>query len=147
MSEYLRRRRSSTDQPVWDFMSGKLYPLSQELSPQERQRQSITYPIQRIGAIQIKSALMATDNVLPEYDGGVVMALHDELVFDLPDRALQEAIPRLIRIMEAVLPLTVPGGPDIPSFCHATVGRNWGEQDDFQAAVAETEAPPRMYSM
>jgi DNA polymerase I len=53
--------------------------------------------------------------------GRMLLQVHDELVFEVPESETSHTIPLVKRIMQEALPLRVPVKAD------AKVGRNWGE--------------------
>ena len=139
VSDYLDHQRRHAQRQVVDPTTGKIRPLDPKAPRHERERQAITTPVQAVGARQIKKALEGTEAILRRYDGAAVMALHDEIVFAMPDAAVAECAPQLARCMEHVLPLPHAEGP-IPSVCHIQAGRNWGEQEDL-ADLSEAPQP------
>jgi DNA polymerase-1 len=59
--------------------------------------------------------------LLTQYQSRLVLQVHDELVFEIPETEWEEIQPKIKNIMEQVLPLSVPLVVDI----HA--GQNWME--------------------
>jgi len=85
------------------------------------ERNAINYPIQGSAADIIKVAMVNIDRRLSEEDFGtrMVLQVHDELVFDVPEAELAQ-VRELVRLeMENAVPLDVPLKVDIGS------GANW----------------------
>ena len=51
----------------------------------------------------------------------MVLTVHDELVFEVPERAVEQAAAKTKAIMESVYPL------DVPLVVDVGWGRNWAE--------------------
>lgn len=87
------------------------------------ERNAINYPIQGSAADIIKVAMVNIDRRLSEegFDARMVLQVHDELVFDVPEAEL-ERIKELVRDeMENAVPMDVPLRVDIG------YGKNWKE--------------------
>jgi DNA polymerase-1 len=87
------------------------------------ERQAINAPMQGTAADLIKLAMIAVQDALDREgrDTAMVMQVHDELVFEVPEVELdwaREAIPRL---MSGVARL------EVPLLAEVGVGRNWEE--------------------
>jgi DNA polymerase-1 len=77
-------------------------------------------PIQGTAADLLKLAMIRLGE--PPVPGArMVLTVHDELVFEVPEAAVPEAMERVKRAMETVYPLDVPLDVDIGS------GVNWGD--------------------
>ncbi len=89
----------------------------------EAERMAINTPIQGTAADLIKKAMINIHNRLKEEKLGSKMLLqvHDELVFEVPEEELDAVIPMIKEEMEEVYPLKVPLKVDINK------GRNWDE--------------------
>lgn len=87
------------------------------------ERTAINTPIQGTAADLIKVAMINISNCLAEkhLSSCMIMQVHDELVFEVPDAEKEEIIPLIRREMEQVIRLKVPLKVDIAS------GRNWEE--------------------
>jgi DNA polymerase-1 len=66
-------------------------------------------------------AMVQVHQLLSQYQSQLVLQVHDELVFEIPETEWQEIQTQIKTIMEQVLPLSVPLVVDI----HA--GQNWKE--------------------
>jgi DNA polymerase I len=89
------------------------------------ERAAKNHPIQGSAAEIIKIAMVEIDKWL--LDEGkktrMVLQVHDELVFEVPETELDEVLPRLVDTMESAMTLTVPLKVD------AKVGHNWLEME------------------
>jgi len=84
-------------------------------------RSAANAPIQGSSADIIKMAMVQVHQLLSQYRSRLVLQVHDELVFEIPETEWEEIQPKIKTIMEQVLPLSVPLVVDI----HA--GHNWME--------------------
>lgn len=87
------------------------------------ERQAINAPMQGTAADIIKLAMMAVQNAIDEQRRAtrMVMQVHDELVFEVPDAEVDWAREEIPRIMASVAQLKVPLVAEVG------VGRNWDE--------------------
>jgi len=90
---------------------------------QMAQRQAINTPIQGSASDLIKIAMIQIDHYIKERKSAarMILQVHDELVFDVPQEELESLIPLVRDRMENVLKLKVPIKVDIKK------GRNWLE--------------------
>ncbi|MDO8584723.1 MAG: DNA polymerase [bacterium] len=86
-------------------------------SASEARRAAINMPIQSLAADMLKMAMIAVRRVFPDIP--LILSIHDELVFEVPDGMLKKAATELRRIMESVYQLSVPVKVDAAS------GKNW----------------------
>ena len=86
-------------------------------------RAAINTPIQGTAADLIKLAMIGVENRLLEgkFNHGLLLSIHDELVFEIEDERLDEAQAIIKDCMEHALPLNVPIKIDLG------IGKNWGE--------------------
>ena len=86
------------------------------------ERAAINAPMQGTAAELIKLAMRATDTCLQPYGGRcrLILQVHDELVFEVPDDLVEEVLPKLIHAMEHAMALAVP--LEVSS----GVGHDWG---------------------
>ncbi len=84
------------------------------------ERMAINTPIQGSAADIIKLAMIACEKAVAKTGLHVTMLLqiHDELVFELPEKEVEQAKPVLKKAMEQVLPL------DVPLVVNFTIGSN-----------------------
>lgn len=87
------------------------------------ERLAINTPLQGSAADLIKIAMIQVDQVLNENEslGFMILQIHDELLFEVPDTQLDKLSSEVKKIMEHVFVLKVPLSVDI------SVGKNWGE--------------------
>ena len=87
------------------------------------ERLAVNTPLQGSAADLIKMAMITLDQRLRErnYSTMMILQIHDELLFEVPDEEL-EAVGRLVKeVMEGAMELVVPLTVDIK------VGKNWEE--------------------
>ena len=105
----------------------RLYlPELKSLNAQQRQyaeRTAINAPMQGTAADIIKIAMIRVDDWLQQQGDQVrmIMQVHDELVFEVPEQQLQDTQQELSRIMTSAAELSVPLEVD------AGIGLNWNE--------------------
>jgi DNA polymerase-1 len=90
---------------------------------QYAERSAINAPMQGTAADIIKRAMLGVDAWLARHGRGarLIMQVHDELVIESPDDAVDTVRPAIIRIMESAAELAVPLRVD------SGVGNNWDE--------------------
>ena len=89
----------------------------------EAERMAINTPIQGTAADLIKKAMITIHQRLNQqgYRSKMLLQVHDELVFEVPEEELDTVIPIIKAEMEGVYPLRVPLKVDVSK------GRNWDE--------------------
>ncbi|HUU79982.1 MAG TPA: DNA polymerase I [Acidobacteriota bacterium] len=89
----------------------------------EAERMAINTPIQGTAADLIKKAMIIIYQRLNQegFKSKMLLQVHDELVFEVPDGELDTVVPMIKSEMEGVYPLRVPLKVDINK------GRNWDE--------------------
>jgi DNA polymerase I len=89
---------------------------------QYAERTAINAPMQGTAADIIKRAMLAVDDWLAgQSDIHLIMQVHDELVFELPQDRVAEASERIIALMAGAAALRVP------LVVEAGSGKNWDE--------------------
>jgi DNA polymerase I len=90
---------------------------------QYAERSAINAPMQGTAADIIKRAMLGVDDWLTRErrSARLIMQVHDELVFEVPERELDALRQAIIRIMESAATLAVPLRVD------SGTGRNWDE--------------------
>ncbi len=83
------------------------------------ERQATNAPLQGSNADIIKRAMIKIHTFLKPYKSKLLLQVHDELVFEIPDSELNEIVPKLKEIMENITQLKVP------LVVGAGVGENW----------------------
>ncbi|MBP6943124.1 MAG: DNA polymerase I [Candidatus Buchananbacteria bacterium] len=89
------------------------------------ERMAVNMPIQGTQADIIKLAMIEIYRQHP--DVRMMLQVHDELVFEIPEAEVEKIVPELIRIMTTVVELKVPIAVE------ASVGSNWGDTEPFKA--------------
>ena len=87
------------------------------------ERAAINHPIQGTAADLMKLAMISIAKKLPKIskDSMMIMQVHDELVFEVPNADVKKVAKLVEKEMEAVYKLTAPVET------HIEVGQNWGE--------------------
>ncbi|UCH17246.1 MAG: DNA polymerase I [Burkholderiales bacterium] len=85
------------------------------------ERQAINAPMQGTAADLIKLAMIAVDRALADRATKMVLQVHDELVFEVPERELEWVRREMPQLMAGVAALAVPLVADVG------VGANWDE--------------------
>ena len=98
---------------------------------QEAERAAINTPLQGTAADIIKEAMLEVEAALTAAGLGARMLLqiHDELLFEVPESELAATAGMVRRVMEGVVPLKVPLEVDL------RVGQTWGEMVPFEKKV------------
>ncbi len=84
-------------------------------------RAAANAPIQGSSADIIKIAMVKLRPILQKYQAHLLLQVHDELVFEIPQQELAELQPQIQTIMENALELSVPLVVDL------NAGKNWME--------------------
>lgn len=106
------------------------YPLNEARSPAERgflERAAINAPIQGTAADIIRRAMIRMEAALAEerLSARMLLQVHDELVFEVPEAEVDATIPVVTRIMEeAPMPAI---SLDVPLRVDARAAKNWEE--------------------
>lgn len=87
------------------------------------ERLSVNTPLQGTAADLIKLAMLKIDKEIAEQklEGYMILQIHDELIFEVPDKEIDLFIPLVKNAMQNVFKLKIPLIVDI------TVGKNWKE--------------------
>jgi DNA polymerase-1 len=87
------------------------------------ERLAVNTPIQGAQADIIKLAMIEIHKRLTQspHLGAMILQIHDELMFEVPDNALSETKSLVKTIMENIVVLSVPLTVDV------AIGKNWGE--------------------
>jgi len=90
---------------------------------QNAERVVINTPVQGTSADMIKKAMISIHRELAhsKTKAKMVLQVHDELIFDIPEDEVETLSPVIVRYMENALPLRVPLKVDIKT------GNNWAE--------------------
>lgn len=87
------------------------------------ERLAVNTPLQGTAADLIKMAMLKIDNLLQKEQklGYMILQIHDELIFEIPDYEIISFEPLVREAMQGVLKLKIPLIVDI------TIGKNWKE--------------------
>jgi len=99
----------------------------------QAERMAINAPIQGTEADIIKIAMIRIDEMLVKEemdDVHMLLQVHDELVFEIPEKKVNDVVPKLRTIMESVVSLDDTSG--IPIQVDAKTGSNWGEMKEIK---------------
>ena len=96
---------------------------SNGLRRQAAERAAINAPLQGSAADIIKKAMIDVDQWIGENNSDIkmIMQVHDELIFEVKKGFAQEALEKIISLMESSVKL------DIPLIVDANTGANWNE--------------------
>lgn len=91
------------------------------------ERMSINMPVQGTAADIMKIAMIEADRQLRdrELPAVLILQVHDELVLEVSEDAVPEAVATVRQAMESAFAL------DVPLLTEAAIGPNWNEMDDY----------------
>lgn len=100
----------------------------------QAERMAINAPIQGTQADIIKLAMVRADEYI-ENEGlrkhaRLVLQVHDELVYEIDKKKIEQMAPKLRYIMETVVPRKELSG--VPITAEASIGENWGDMAKIQ---------------
>lgn len=129
VKEYLESCKEMVRKTGRSFtMAGRQRPIPDIFSknPMVRaaaERLAVNTPLQGSQADLIKLAMIKIDQMLKERQekGFMVLQIHDELIFEVPDERAEFLAQEVKKIMETIFVLKVPLVVDI------SIGKNWGE--------------------
>ena len=98
--------------------SGTSYTIRQRM-----EREAINAPVQGTAADIIKLAMIRLPEAIKNagLKTRMILQVHDELIFEVPEAELEEATKLVTQVMESALELSVP------LLTEARVGHNWAE--------------------
>ena len=108
-------------------MFGRKRPIPEILNKNgmiraQAERLAVNTPLQGTQADIIKKAMIEIQNALKDSKiAHMVLQIHDELIFELPDENIEETSEIVRNIMENITSLSVP------LIANIDVGKNWGE--------------------
>lgn len=85
------------------------------------ERLAVNTPLQGTSADLIKIAMIRLSHALQTFQGEMILQIHDELIFEVPDEEIESIAPLVKKIMETALPL------DVPLEVNISIGKNWAE--------------------
>lgn len=93
------------------------------------ERMSINMPVQGTAADIMKIAMIAADRRLNErkLPAALILQVHDELVLEVSESAVEETVSVVREAMEGAYPL------DVPLLTEVSVGLNWNEMEELVA--------------
>ncbi|MCH9614449.1 MAG: DNA polymerase I [Chlamydiia bacterium] len=83
------------------------------------ERLAVNTPLQGSQADIIKLAMIEIDKQVDQ--APMILQIHDELIFEVPDNAIEHVKHQVVTIMENIYPLSIPLTVDV------SIGKNWGE--------------------
>ena len=93
------------------------------------ERQAMNAPFQGTAADILKLAMIAVDEFLRkeklEDKVFLILSVHDELIYEIPEKLVRILAPKIKKLMEQVLPAKLSRG--VPILAEARIGRSWGE--------------------
>lgn len=89
------------------------------------ERNAINTPVQGSAADMIKLAMIEVDKKLKAstLKTKMILQVHDELVFDVPENEIEDAKKLIVEAMQAAMKLP----NDVPVIAEAGAGKNWLE--------------------
>ncbi|NGX45272.1 MAG: DNA polymerase I [Chlamydiae bacterium] len=122
--DYLEHCKESVRQTGKSLtLTGRIRPIPEITSKnpflrQMAERLAVNTPLQGTAADLIKLAMIEVDRKVP---ADLILQIHDELIFEVPDEQIKPLAQQVKTLMEGVMQLKVPLVVDI------SVGKNWGE--------------------
>ncbi len=100
---------------------------------QREEREAINAPIQGTAADIIKLAMIALPDAFAQarLNGCMLLQVHDELIFEVPEKEVAETIATAKGVMEHTMLL------DVPLLTEARTGNTWGELEPVSDSVIE----------
>ncbi|MEK7640618.1 MAG: DNA polymerase [Patescibacteria group bacterium] len=92
----------------------------------EAERVVINMPIQGLAADIIRLAMIKTDELIHQNKWQdkvrLLLSIHDELIFEVSDKMVEEVVPEIKKVMEAAYKLK-----DVELKVDSAIGKNWAE--------------------
>jgi len=87
------------------------------------ERTAVNTPIQGSAADLIKVAMIQAEKILLDegFEAAMLLSVHDEIIFEVPEKEIEPVSALVIRVMENVWAL------DVPLKVNAVAGANWAE--------------------
>ena len=136
VARYLERtKQEAFEHGYVSTLMGRRRPLTDIRStiPQlaaQSERMAINHPLQGTGADIVKLAMIAVHKELQtlgaEHEIRMLLQIHDELVLEVPTRALPDIAHRIATTMETVMKL------DVPLTVDAKAGPNWSDMEPIE---------------
>ncbi|NOY35515.1 MAG: hypothetical protein GXP44_01165 [bacterium] len=136
MAAYIERAKESAHKKGYtETLLGRKRFFPEINSPieyirKEAERMAVNAPIQGTAADFIKLAMVRADKALKESGlkdrAFMLLQIHDELLFEISDEAVGEAVPVIVKAMEGVYE------GDIPIKTNVSVGKNWEDMVEYK---------------
>lgn len=98
------------------------------------ERMAINAPMQGTQSDIMKLAMIEIDKMIEKEKLGddvrLLLQIHDELIYEIKDKLVEEISPRIKKIMESILPKEKSKG--VPITANASCGNNWGEMASIE---------------
>lgn len=107
------------------------FPFITPESRAEVMRQAVNMPVQSLASDVCLHALIRLHGSLPP-GCHALLAIHDELIFEVPDGLLGAVVPSIVRTMQEDLPPALTGSP-VPFKVTAKAGKRWSELTEWKA--------------
>ncbi|OHB18818.1 MAG: hypothetical protein A2854_03070 [Parcubacteria group bacterium RIFCSPHIGHO2_01_FULL_56_18] len=121
------------------FGRRRYLPGFKSVMPQLRsqaERFAVNAPIQGTQADIIKLAMVRADELIEKKgwrdDVLLILQVHDELVYEVPEKMAQEVAQTIREVMESVAPITELSG--VPILAEAAIGRDWDTMEKIKRA-------------
>jgi DNA polymerase-1 len=141
VSEYIARAKAKARKKGYvETLFGRRRTLPGIRSPlpyiaAEAERQAINAPLQGTAADVIKIAMIDGEKYILEKGLServrLVLQIHDELIYEIADDAVEDVVPQIKKIMEKALPDEMRDG--VPIVVEAEVGKRWSEMKKFES--------------
>ena len=121
------KAQAKEDMYVETLMGRRLYlneiNAANGLRRQAAERAAINAPLQGSAADIIKKAMIDINGFLKKEipETKMIMQVHDELIFETPEKSADDVLNLMKNMMEAAVKL------DIPLIADAAIGKNWNE--------------------
>lgn len=121
------------------FGRRRYLPGFKSVMPQLRsqaERFAVNAPIQGTQADIIKLAMVRADELIEKKgwrdDVLLILQVHDELVYEVPEKMAKEAAREIREVMESVAPTNELSG--VPILAEAAIGKDWGTMEKIKHA-------------
>lgn len=101
----------------------------------QAERFAVNAPIQGTQADIIKLAMVKADELIAERgwdEVNLLLQVHDELVYEVPEKLAEEVAEAIRAVMESVAPTDALAG--VPILAEAAIGADWGEMQKITRA-------------
>ncbi len=103
--------------------NGRKRYFGTERFPGEFDREAINMPIQSLEADILKVAMVEVAKIAKKRGAELILSIHDELLFEVPDGMLREIEPLLKSVMESAVNIKTP------LIVEAKSGKTWGDME------------------